>query len=109
MNELLVRLDPVEFPQARVMSVARKLQNVLNVLNVLTAAARTRLRYPAAAFARSSEQNLSLRQLEREYIFEMLRRTGENKKRAAEMLGLDRKTLCRKLEECYADGYWLAL
>jgi DNA-binding NtrC family response regulator len=36
----------------------------------------------------------------------MLRRTGGNKKRAAEMLGLDRKTLYRKLEEYGADGYW---
>jgi DNA-binding NtrC family response regulator len=52
----------------------------------------------SAIIARSSEQNLSLRDLEREYIFEMLRRTGGNKKRAAEMLGLDRKTLYRKLE-----------
>lgn len=63
----------------------------------------------SAIIARSSEQNLSLRDLEREYIFEMLRRTGGNKKRAAEMLGLDRKTLYRKLEEYYADGYWLEL
>jgi DNA-binding NtrC family response regulator len=60
----------------------------------------------SAIIARSSEQNLSLRDLEREYIFEMLRRTGGNKKRAAEMLGLDRKTLYRKLEEYGADGYW---
>jgi DNA-binding NtrC family response regulator len=42
----------------------------------------------------------------KEYIFEMLRRTSGNKKRAAEMLGLDRKTLYRKLEEYGADGYW---
>jgi DNA-binding NtrC family response regulator len=55
--------------------------------------------------ARSGE-SLSLRELEREYIFEMLRRTGGNKKRAAEMLRLDRKTLYRKLEEYGADGYW---
>jgi DNA-binding NtrC family response regulator len=60
----------------------------------------------SAIIARSSERNLSLRDLEREYIFEMLRRTGGNKKRAAEMLGLDRKTLYRKLEEYGADGYW---
>jgi DNA-binding NtrC family response regulator len=58
----------------------------------------------SAIIARSREQNLSLRELEREYIFEMLRRTGGNKKRAAEILGLDRKTLYRKLEEYRADG-----
>lgn len=49
--------------------------------------------------ARSSERNLSLREIEREYIFEMLRRTGGNKKKAAEFLGMDRKTLYRKLDE----------
>jgi DNA-binding NtrC family response regulator len=63
----------------------------------------------SAIIARSSEQNLSLRDLEREYIFKMLRCTGGNKKRAAEMLGLDRKTLYRRLEEYYADGYRLEL
>ncbi|MBO0720266.1 MAG: sigma-54-dependent Fis family transcriptional regulator [Blastocatellia bacterium] len=60
----------------------------------------------SAIIARSTEQNYSLRDLEREYIFEMLRRTGGNKKRTAEILGLDRKTLYRKLEEYRTDGYW---
>ncbi|MBO0797512.1 MAG: sigma-54-dependent Fis family transcriptional regulator [Blastocatellia bacterium] len=59
----------------------------------------------SAIIARSTEQNYSLRDLEREYIFEMLRRTGGNKKRTAEILGLDRKTLYRKLEEYRTDGY----
>jgi len=58
----------------------------------------------SAIISRTRAQNLSLRELEREYIFEMLRRTGGNKKRAAEILGLDRKTLYRKLEEYRADG-----
>jgi DNA-binding NtrC family response regulator len=40
-----------------------------------------------------------LRELEREYILETLRETGGNKLRAAEMLGVDRKTLYRKLDE----------
>jgi DNA-binding NtrC family response regulator len=40
----------------------------------------------SAIIARSSEQNLSLRELERAYICEMLRRTGGNKKRAAKRL-----------------------
>ncbi|MGE0129990.1 MAG: sigma-54-dependent transcriptional regulator [Blastocatellales bacterium] len=54
----------------------------------------------AAAFiARSSERDLTLHEVERDYIIEMLRKTGGNKTRAAELLGLDRKTLYRKLEE----------
>lgn len=48
---------------------------------------------------RSSEQNLTLREIEREYILEILRRAGGNKTKTAQMLGLDRKTLYRKLEE----------
>jgi DNA-binding NtrC family response regulator len=54
----------------------------------------------AAAFiARSSERDLTLYEVERDYILEMLRKTGGNKTRAAELLGLDRKTLYRKLDE----------
>jgi DNA-binding NtrC family response regulator len=40
-----------------------------------------------------------LRDVERSYILKVLERTGGNKSRAAEILGLDRKTLYRKLEE----------
>jgi DNA-binding NtrC family response regulator len=41
----------------------------------------------------------SLDQLEKEYIQKVLIEAGGNKTRAAEILGLDRKTLYRKLEE----------
>jgi DNA-binding NtrC family response regulator len=58
----------------------------------------------SALVARSVEQNLTMREVEREYILEVLRRTGGNKSRAAELLGLDRKTLYRKLDEYRADG-----
>jgi DNA-binding NtrC family response regulator len=58
----------------------------------------------APLIARSVEQNMSLRELEREYILEVLRRTGGNKSRAAELLGLDRKTLYRRLDEYRAEG-----
>lgn len=58
----------------------------------------------AGLIERSIEENLTLRELEREYILRMVRRTRGNKKRAAELLGLDRKTLYRKLEEYRADG-----
>jgi DNA-binding NtrC family response regulator len=49
----------------------------------------------AGALAR----NLTLSDLEREYIARMLQAEGGNKTRAAQRLGLDRKTLYRKLEE----------
>jgi DNA-binding NtrC family response regulator len=58
----------------------------------------------SALIARSVEQSMTLRELEREYILEILRRTGGNKSRAAELLGLDRKTLYRRLDEYRADG-----
>jgi DNA-binding NtrC family response regulator len=46
-----------------------------------------------------AEQQLPLRDVERSYILMVLQRTGGNKSRAAEILGLDRKTLYRKLDE----------
>ena len=53
----------------------------------------------ASLVARASEKTLTVREIEREYILEILVRTKGNKKRAAEILGLDRKTLYRKLDE----------
>ena len=57
----------------------------------------------AAFIARASTHNLTLHEVERDYINETLRRANGNKTRAAEMLGLDRKTLYRKLEEYRAE------
>ena len=59
----------------------------------------------AALISRSRASKLTLRELEREYILETLRETGGNKLRAAEQLGLDRKTLYRKLDEYRAEGH----
>jgi two-component system, NtrC family, response regulator AtoC len=53
----------------------------------------------AGLVARAAARRLTLAELERDYILETLRHTGGNKSRAAEMLGLDRKTLYRKLDE----------
>jgi DNA-binding NtrC family response regulator len=58
----------------------------------------------SALIARSVDQNMTIREMEREYILEVLRRTGGNKSRAAELLGLDRKTLYRRLDEYRAEG-----
>jgi DNA-binding NtrC family response regulator len=44
-------------------------------------------------------QGLTLEQLEREYIERVMQAEGGNKTRAAQRLGLDRKTLYRKLDE----------
>ncbi len=54
--------------------------------------------------ARAAAQRLTLAELERAYILDTLRQAAGNKSRAAEMLGLDRKTLYRKLEEYRVAG-----
>jgi DNA-binding NtrC family response regulator len=53
----------------------------------------------AALVADASRRQATLRDLEREYVLEILRQVGGNKSRAADILGLDRKTLYRKLDE----------
>jgi DNA-binding NtrC family response regulator len=53
--------------------------------------------------AGSIEQQVPLRELERSYILMILDTVRGNKSRAAEILGLDRKTLYRKLEEFAQD------
>ena len=47
----------------------------------------------------AAEQTLSLYELEKEYIKKVLDKTGGNKYKAAQSLGIDRKTLYRKLAE----------
>jgi DNA-binding NtrC family response regulator len=57
-----------------------------------------------SVLSQARENQMTLRQLEQTYVAETLRRAGGNKSRAAEMLGLDRKTLYRKIEECREAG-----
>jgi DNA-binding NtrC family response regulator len=47
----------------------------------------------------AAAQNMTVADLEREYILQVLEEEEWNKSRAAQRLGLDRKTLYRKLEE----------
>ena len=54
--------------------------------------------------AAAAGRGLTLAELEREYIMRVLAAEGGNKTRAAQRLGLDRKTLYRKLEEYAASG-----
>jgi len=54
---------------------------------------------PADFLAAAVARRMSLAELEREYIERVLDDEGGNKTRAAQRLGLDRKTLYRKLEE----------
>jgi DNA-binding NtrC family response regulator len=55
--------------------------------------------HTAATVVEALRRRDTLRDLERAYILEVLRSVGGNKSKAAEILGLDRKTLYRKLEE----------
>jgi DNA-binding NtrC family response regulator len=50
-------------------------------------------------FEKAMGEKFTLDQLEKEYIRRVLIETGGNKSKAAERLGLDRKTLYRKLQE----------
>ena len=45
------------------------------------------------------EKQLSLKELEKRYILKVLQETGGNKKKASEILGIDRATLYRILEK----------
>ncbi|MEW6130657.1 MAG: sigma-54 dependent transcriptional regulator [Acidobacteriota bacterium] len=55
--------------------------------------------HTAQLLTQAKEKRLTMYELEREYILETLRLTGGNKSRAAELLGFDRRTLHRKLDE----------
>jgi DNA-binding NtrC family response regulator len=65
----------------------------------LPTAVRDRRTGEQDTLAHALARDLSLDELEREYIQRVLAAEGGNKTRAAQRLGLDRKTLYRKLEE----------
>jgi len=68
-------------------------------LEDLPGAVRDRRDAEQDTLARALARDMSLDELEREYIQRVLAAEGGNKTRAAQRLGLDRKTLYRKLEE----------
>lgn len=57
----------------------------------------------AAEPGESAREVLSLQELERRHIFRVLEKTEGNRRAAADLLGIDRKTLYRKLKR-YQDG-----
>jgi two-component system response regulator HydG len=66
---------------------------------------QVRERRPADFLGAAVARRMSLAQLEREFIERVLEDEAGNKTRAAQRLGLDRKTLYRKLDEyAKADG-----
>jgi DNA-binding NtrC family response regulator len=86
----------------------RELQNVVERAVALAEGDTIRLedlpgtireRKPADNLASALSRGLTLDELEREYIERVVRAEGGNKTRAAQRLGLDRKTLYRKLED----------
>src|SRR3954471_6846958 len=86
----------------------RELENVVERAVALTEAdqvgpddlpPQVRERRSTDVLAGALARGLTLAELEREYINRVLTAEGGNKTRAAQRLGLDRKTLYRKLEE----------
>jgi DNA-binding NtrC family response regulator len=86
----------------------RELENVIERAVALAEAdqigpddlpSQVRERRSADVLAGALARGLTLAELEREYINRVLQAEGGNKTRAAQRLGLDRKTLYRKLEE----------
>jgi len=51
----------------------------------------------------AAEKTRTLSEMERQYILRILEKTGGNKYQAAQLLGIDRKTLYRKLDEIESD------
>ena len=68
-------------------------------LEDLPVTVRERKMSEADSLASALSRGMTLDELEREYILRVVRAEGGNKTRAAQRLGLDRKTLYRKLEE----------
>ena len=91
----------------------RELENVMERAVALSQARQIQVpdlppalleRRPGEALAAAAARQLTLSDLEKEYILQVLSEEKGNKSRAAARLGLDRKTLYRKLEEYRKEG-----
>ena len=91
----------------------RELENVLeravalaggDVIQIDDLPSIVRERKRADNLGSAQARGMTLEELEREYIERVVVAEGGNKTRAAQKLGLDRKTLYRKLEEYAARG-----
>ena len=85
----------------------RELENYIERAIIMHAGARTMPFEPPIENGHGTEHVLlgeasgelwSLERLEREYILEVLRRTGGHRGHTADVLGIDRRTLYRKLK-----------
>ncbi len=87
----------------------RELENVIQRLLVMTDGEQIEaVDLPAgmkqASFALDHGEDLSLAQLEERHILSVLERTRGNKSRAAQILGIDRKTLRHRLQQISGSG-----
>ncbi|HEX6925975.1 MAG TPA: sigma-54 dependent transcriptional regulator [Longimicrobiaceae bacterium] len=96
----------------------RELENFIERSVILHAGARTipfeapargRLRgsVESELVAKAARNRWSLARLEREYILELLQVNHGHQMRTAEILGIDRRTLYRKLKQYREEGVWV--
>jgi DNA-binding NtrC family response regulator len=84
----------------------RELENIIERLVVLSTGPYLEpsdLAFSGAVFSSSKKKAVSLKDLEREHIIEMLHRFEGHKKETAHALGIDRKTLREKLKRYHIE------
>jgi two-component system, NtrC family, response regulator HydG len=95
----------------------RELENYIERAVIMYAGARSIPFEPPGSEADRPEQNLiaaatqehwSMARLEKEYILEVLQQTSGHRGRAADILGIDRRTLYRKLKQYAREGNGVA-
>ncbi|MFL5537574.1 MAG: sigma-54-dependent transcriptional regulator [Longimicrobiaceae bacterium] len=106
--QALARMTEYEWP-----GNVRELENFVERAAILHAGAATLPFEPPRGARAEPERDLAgrarrerwtLERLEREHVLQVLEDTGGNQVRAAEVLGIDRRTLHRKLKQYRGDG-----
>jgi len=87
-----------------VRELAHWLERIALAADQRGAAPRHAVIAPGAEFAPLDSARLTLGELERRYILHVLAQEGGHQSRAADRLGIDRRTLYRKLKEYRDDG-----